>query len=72
MSLPESGWRGYGAPGVPAPDFLQRIQNTSADYARLSTFLDQLEKRAAAVSGITAWTDEVALLYEAAVLSHRR
>lgn len=67
-----ASWKGYGRPGVPAPEFLHRIRNTSADYARLSTFLDQLETRAAAVSGITAWADDTALAYESAVLSHRR
>jgi hypothetical protein len=67
-----ASWRGYGRPGVPAPTFLQRIKDTSADYARLSTYLDQLETRAAAVSRITAWTDETAFAYETAVFPHRR
>lgn len=72
MNLPNTGWTGYGRPGVPAPDFLTRIRNTSADYAQLSTYLDLLETKAAAASGITAWPDEVALAYETAVIPHRR
>lgn len=71
MSRPS--WRGYGKPGVPAPEhFLTRIKDTSADFARLSTHLDLLETKAANASGITAWTDEVALAYETAVFPHRR
>lgn len=51
--------------------FLSRMTNLTLEWCRVASLLDQLETRAAAVSGKREWSDETALAFETAVLSHR-
>jgi hypothetical protein len=60
MSLPESGWRGYGRPGLPSPDLRQ-----AAAHMRALALSYDAQAAALLEAGFVQWSRET--VYPAAV-----